>query len=100
MPCCNKTAAMERAGNGAGPTDAPDLYRAYLEWDQGRRRFHDQKAAGEVRPDGFSAGDLNRIRQSVTPGVPLGTDDWSRATAARMGLEASLRPRGRPRKNT
>ena len=34
-------------------TDDPDLYRAYLEWDQGRKRFHDQKAAGEVRPDGW-----------------------------------------------
>ena len=31
-------------------TDNPDLYRAYREWDQGRRRFHDQKAAGEVNP--------------------------------------------------
>jgi hypothetical protein len=31
-------------------TDNPELYHAYREWDQGRRRFHDQKAAGEVRP--------------------------------------------------
>jgi hypothetical protein len=30
--------------------DNPDLDRAYREWDQGRRRFHDQKAAGEVNP--------------------------------------------------
>ena len=48
----------------------------------------------------LSAGDLSRIRYSVTRGAPLGTEDWSRATAARMGLEASLRPRGRPRKTT
>jgi hypothetical protein len=31
-------------------TDNPELHRAYLEWDRGRRRFHDQKAAGEVKP--------------------------------------------------
>ena len=31
-------------------TDNPELYRAYREWDQGRRRFHDQKASGEVKP--------------------------------------------------
>jgi hypothetical protein len=34
-------------------TDAPELYSAYLEWDKGRRRFHDLKAAGQVRPDGW-----------------------------------------------
>ena len=30
--------------------DNPDLYRAYREWDQGRRKFHEQKASGEVNP--------------------------------------------------
>ena len=33
--------------------DDPELSRAYHEWDQGRRRFHEQKATGEVRPDGW-----------------------------------------------
>ena len=46
----------------------------------------------------LSAGDLSRIRYSVTRGAPMGTEDWSQATAVRMGLQASLRPRGRPRK--
>ena len=32
-------------------TDDPELSRAYQEWDQGRRRFHEQKATGEVKPD-------------------------------------------------
>jgi putative transposase len=48
----------------------------------------------------LSAGDLSRIGQSLKRGSPLGTEDWTRATAVRMGLEASLRPRGRPRKKT
>jgi hypothetical protein len=34
-------------------SDDPDLLRAYQEWDQGRRRFHDQKAKGEVKADGW-----------------------------------------------
>ena len=29
------------------------LARAYHEWDRGRREFHQQKARGEVRPDGW-----------------------------------------------
>jgi hypothetical protein len=31
--------------------DNPDVARAYLEWHHGRRQFHEQKAAGEVKPD-------------------------------------------------
>src|SRR5262249_44739609 len=33
--------------------DDPELNRAYQEWDQGRRQFHEQKARGEVRADGW-----------------------------------------------
>jgi Family of unknown function (DUF6065)/Cupin-like domain len=29
--------------------DNPELHRAYMEWDQGRRKFHEQKATGEVK---------------------------------------------------
>jgi Family of unknown function (DUF6065) len=34
-------------------SDDPELARAYQEWDLGRRRFHEQKARGEVKPDGW-----------------------------------------------
>ena len=30
--------------------DDPELLHAYNEWSQGRRRFHEQKVAGEVKP--------------------------------------------------
>ncbi len=33
--------------------DDPELYKAYHEWDKGRREFHQQKVRGEVRPDGW-----------------------------------------------
>jgi putative transposase len=48
--------------------------------------------------DPLSAGDLERLRRSVTRGRPYGTEPWTRATAERLGLESCLRPRGRPHK--
>lgn len=41
---------------------------------------------------------LEEVRRAVARGSPLGSDAWRRTTAARMGLELTLRPRGRPRK--
>jgi len=43
-------------------------------------------------------GDLSRLQQSVARGTPLGTAAWQAKTAARLGLEGTTRPRGRPRK--
>jgi len=41
--------------------------------------------------------DLTHLRQSVVRGRPLGEDTWQKRTAKKLGLDASLRPRGRPR---
>jgi putative transposase len=38
------------------------------------------------------------IQQSLLRGRPYGEEGWQQATAKRMGLEFTLRPRGRPRK--
>ncbi len=43
-------------------------------------------------------GQLAALRNSVNRGAPWGGRTWAGRTAARLGLEASLRPRGRPRK--
>jgi putative transposase len=43
---------------------------------------------------------LLAVRESISRGRPYGSDRWTRATARRLGLESSLRPRGRPRKAT
>lgn len=40
-----------------------------------------------------------RVRRSVARGVPLGNAAWATRMASRLGLEATLRPRGRPRKH-
>jgi len=34
-------------------TDDPAVARSYQEWHDARRHFHEQKAQGEVRPDGW-----------------------------------------------
>ncbi len=43
-------------------------------------------------------GQLAALRNSVSRGAPWGGPTWAERTAAHLGLEASLRPRGRPRK--
>ena len=48
----------------------------------------------------LSAGDLGRLRGSVTRGRPYGSEQWTRETATRLGLESCLRPRGRPPKES
>ena len=42
--------------------------------------------------------ELSAIRQSVNRGTPFGSPAWVKRTVRRLGLEATLRPRGRPRK--
>ena len=41
--------------------------------------------------------ELEAVRLSVSRGRPFGSDDWQERTARRLGLEASYRPRGRPK---
>jgi len=48
--------------------------------------------------DPLTATELARVRQSVHRGSPFGTVDWTLQTAAQLGLEATVRPRGRPRR--
>jgi len=38
------------------------------------------------------------LRESLRLGRPFGHSAWTMAIAERLGLEQSLRPRGRPRK--
>lgn len=61
--------------------------------DRGRRWVADVNRA-------MSDLELEAIRRNVQRGRPWGTQRWQRLTAVRLGLEASLRPRGRPRKTS
>jgi putative transposase len=42
--------------------------------------------------------ELARVQASVLKGTPLGKEDWVQAAAGRLGLEHTLRRRGRPKK--
>ena len=42
--------------------------------------------------------ELAAVRRSVVRGAPFGEAAWKAETAERLGLESTLRPRGRPRK--
>jgi putative transposase len=45
-------------------------------------------------------GELEGLRRSVNRQSPYGGEVWVRRTAAELGLESTLRPRGRPRKTS
>ena len=63
----------------AGPVARPE---SWLEWVNGA----------------MEETDVHRIRQSVNRNAPFGSDTWTAVTAERLGLDASLRPIGRPQK--
>ena len=46
-----------------------------------------------------SEAELNAIRTSVVRGQPFGSPSWIQETAKVLGLESTLRPRGRPKLN-
>ena len=49
------------------------------------------------RPE--TAAELEAVRRSCRPGSPFGPRPWAEALAGRMGLETTLRPPGRLKKN-
>jgi putative transposase len=46
-----------------------------------------------------NAAELAALRRSVARGAPFGAERWTRRVAKRLGLESSLRPRGRPKRS-
>lgn len=48
----------------------------------------------------MTAAELEALRHSVNRGTPFGKEAWVQRTAQRLGLEASVNPRGRPRSRT
>ncbi len=47
-----------------------------------------------------TAAELAAVREGVNRGAPFGAATWRTRIAAALGLEASLHPRGRPRKGS
>jgi putative transposase len=50
------------------------------------------------RPE--SESELMALRRCVVRGTPFGVPDWIERTVKELGLESTLRPRGRPKKPT
>ncbi len=48
----------------------------------------------------LSEKELKAVQTSMERGSPLGTIDWVDSTVKRLGLESTMRPRGRPKKFT
>jgi putative transposase len=46
-----------------------------------------------------SDGELEKLRASVNRGMPYGSEQWVERMASRLGLEFTLRSRGRPRRS-
>ena len=46
----------------------------------------------------LTEGELQAVRASVNRGRPFGGADWVQKNVAAMGLQATLKPQGRPRK--
>lgn len=47
----------------------------------------------------LSEEDLTALRRCIERGSPFGTASWVEETVKELGLESSIRPRGRPRKS-
>ena len=46
----------------------------------------------------MSETDSRRVRNSLARSRPLGSDSWTKEMAERLGLQYTLRPRGRPKR--
>lgn len=72
----NACADLERASvTYQKLADDPETCRSYREWDQSRRRFHDLKASGEVKPDQWQK-DYFRGRDAT--GRPMAPDHMTK----------------------
>ena len=70
--------AGERAILADGPVDRPAGWLALVDQPQ-------------------TDAEVAAVRESVRRGRPFGDPTWQRVTAERLGLQSTLRPRGRPR---
>jgi putative transposase len=46
--------------------------------------------------EAMDPGQCKRLEQSLSRGTPFGSRRWATPIAARLGLDATMRPRGRP----
>ena len=100
---------VERNALRAGLVEAAEEWRWSSLW---RREQGDADARGFLsewvvdRPRNWlrrvnqaeTAAELEALRQSVARGRPFGGPEWTERTVRKLGIENTLRPRGRPHK--
>jgi len=52
---------------------------------------------GRLLRENIDWAELDRIKNSINRGAPFGNDPWKQLTAAKLKLESTLRPKGRPK---
>jgi putative transposase len=62
-----------------------------LEYDENYLKWVNQKKADEDE-------ELEKIRNSIQRGRPFGIDTWIKELSKKLGLESTIKPRGRPKK--
>jgi putative transposase len=100
---------VERNALRAGLVRRAENWRWSSLWQRGRGRAAGLLDEGPVAlPDDWpgpvhgvqTEAELAALRRSVVRGSPFGDASWVERTADRLGLGATLRPQGRPRKET
>ncbi len=76
-----------------------EVFHKPAEYDAFVTAMADANESLERVNEALSLGDLQRLRTSVERGRPYGDESWTNQTARRLGLESTLRSRGRPRKS-
>lgn len=79
-----------------------------LSKEKGKKKFLSEWPILELEPTDYllfvntsqSEEEENSIRMSITRGKPFGTDTWADNIIKKFGLEATIRPHGRPKKGT
>jgi REP-associated tyrosine transposase len=99
---------VDRNSRRANLVDRAEKWR----WSSLWRRVHGDAASKQLlhawplpEPDDWlrlvnrpeTEAELKAIRQAVQRGSPFGSSQWQVRTARRLGLEWTIRPRGRPR---
>ena len=73
-----------------GPAPGPALSR----WPIERPKLWIKRVNDPLGP-----AEEEALRRSVRRGQPFGSEGWRESTASRLGLDSTLRPRGRPRRD-